>query len=173
MKKLLLVSLSAMLFLSAFFASSVSTANADESKILQFNTMVGVPRPYTGTTNAIRGVPGGGLPWVIDFASGKLSPDGKVDVLVKGLVLDPNDPEVIARGVGGTNPIPSFQAIVSCLSKDAGGNATTVNVSTGLFPADGEGNAHIQDTVALPQPCIAPIVFVASPTGAWFAATGY
>jgi len=26
--------------------------------------------------------------------------------------------------------------------------------------------------VGLPQPCIAPIVFVTSPTGAWFAATG-
>ncbi|HLO14069.1 MAG TPA: hypothetical protein VK206_04510 [Anaerolineales bacterium] len=179
MKKLLLVSLSAMLFLSAFFISSVSSANADESKVLQFNTMVGVPKPYTGATNAIRSVPGGGLPWVIDFASGKLSPDGDVNVLVKGLVLDPNDPDVIARGIGGTNPIANFKVLVSCLSKDSAGNPITVNVSTGLFPADAEGNAHIQDTVALPQPCIAPIIFVTSPatptntTGSWFAATGF
>jgi hypothetical protein len=173
MKKFFPVIVSAMLLLSTLFAGSVSRANADESKLLQFNTMVGVPRPYTGAANAIRGVPGGGLPWVIEFANGKVSPDGEVNVMVKGLVLDPSDPAVIEGGRGGTNPIPNFKVIVSCLSKDASGNPTTVNVSTGLFPADAEGNAHIQDTVALPQPCIAPIVFVTSPGGAWFASTGY
>ena len=31
----------------------------------------------------------------------------------------------------------------------------------------------ISDTIVLPQPCIAPIVFVTSPGGAWFAATGF
>lgn len=173
MKKFLLVSLSTMMFLSAFFAGSVSMASADESKLLQFNTMIGVPRPYTGGDNAIRGIPGGGLPWVIDFASGKVSPDGKVNIVVKGLVFDPNDPEVIARGIGGTNTVPSFKAIISCLSMDSAGAATIVNVSTELFPADAEGNAHIEDSINLPQPCIAPIVFVTSPGGAWFASTGY
>jgi hypothetical protein len=64
-------------------------------------------------------------------------------------------------------------AIVSCLSKDAGGNAITANVQTGLFPADTAGNSEIEDTVSLPEPCIAPIVFVTSPGGAWFAATGF
>lgn len=172
MKRPLLVCLSVMLFVSAFFAGSASSVSADESRLLQFNAMVGVPRPYTGAANAIRGVPGGGLPWVIEFGSGKLSPDGDLDILVKGLVIDPNDPAAIAAGRAGTNPSPSFMAIVSCLSKDASG-ATTVNVSTGLFPADAEGNARIKDTVTLPQPCIAPIVFVTSANGAWFAATGY
>lgn len=172
MKKFLLVTVSALLLLSAFFAGSTSKAQADDSKLIQFNTMIGVPRPYTGPTNAIRGIPGGALPWVIEFANGKVRPDGKVDVLVKGLVLDPTDPAVIEGGRGGTNPIQNFKVIVSCLSKDANGDPTTVNVSTGLFPADAEGNAHIQDTVTLPQPCIAPIVFVTSPGGAWFASTG-
>jgi len=174
MKKFMLVTMIMILALSTFLlAGSVSTASADESKVLQFNTMIGVPRPYTGGTNAIRGVPGGGLPWVIEFGKGKLNPDGDLDVLVKGLVLDPNDPAVIAGGRGGTNPIPNFMAIVSCMSKDANGNAAIANVSTGLFPADTAGNAHIQDTVTLPQPCIAPIIFVTNPGGAWFAATGF
>lgn len=168
MKKLLLVTMSVITFFSAFFAGSVLIASADESKVLQFNTMVGVPRPYTGATNAIRGVPGGGLPWVIDFAKGKLSPDGDIDVMVKGLVIDPNEPSAVA----GTNPSPVFKAIVSCLSKDAGGSAVTVNVSTQAFPADTAGNAHIQDTIVLPEPCIAPIIFVTSNGGSWFAATG-
>jgi hypothetical protein len=174
MKKFFKGMLVAMLVLSIFFVSgSVSTASADESKVLEFNTMIGVPRPYTGGTNAIRGVPGGGLPWVIEFGKGKLSPDGNVDVLVKGLVFDPNDQAVIDRGIGGTNTIPNFKAIVSCLSKDADGNPITINVSTGLFPADVEGNAHIKDTVDLPQPCIAPIIFVANQGGSWFASTGF
>ena len=174
MKKFFTGMIATILLLSAFFAlGSVSTASADESKVLEFNTMIGVPRPFTGGTNAIRGVPGGGLPWVIDFGKGKLSPSGKVDVQVKGLVFDPNDQAVIDRGIGGTNTIPNFKAIVSCLSKDADGNTITVNVETGLFPADVGGNAHIKDTVDLPQPCIAPILFVTSPGGAWFASTGF
>ena len=96
-----------------------------------------------------------------------------------GLVLDPNDPDV-PPAIAGTNPVPNFKAIVSCMSKDATtGAANTVNVSTDVFPADTAGNSMISDTVDLPQPCIAPIVFVTSPattsvpTGAWFAATGF
>jgi hypothetical protein len=169
MKRLLPAFAAAILVLSGFFAGSVSSANADESKVLQFNTMVGVPRPYTGSANVIRGVPGGGLPWVIEFARGKLSPNGDVDVLVKGLVIDPNEPAAIA----GTNPSPVFKVIVSCLSKDASGAAVTVNVSTQNFPADSAGNAHIKETVSLPEPCIAPIIFVTSGGGSWFAATGF
>ena len=173
MKKIFLVSLVMVLALSMFSASGVSRASADESKLLEFNSMVGVPRPYTGAANAIRGVPGGGLPWVIEFGKGKISPEGNVDVLVKGLVIDPNDPAAIAAGRGGTNPSPTFKVVVSCLSKDGSGAPTMVNVSTALFPADAEGNAHIKDSVALPSPCIAPIVFVTSAGGAWFASTGY
>jgi hypothetical protein len=142
-------------------------------KILEFDTMVGIPRPYTGDTNAIRGVPGGGLPWVVDSANGELGVEGRLEVEVEGLVIDPADPNAIAAGVAGTNPVPNFMAIVSCLSKDAGGNAITANVQTGLFPADTAGNSEIEDTVSLPEPCIAPIVFVTSPGGAWFAATGF
>jgi hypothetical protein len=174
MKKFIGTGLTLILVISTLlFAGSVNRASADESKVLEFNTMIGVPRPYTGATNAIRGIPGGGLPWVIAFGKGKLSPDGSVNVLVKGLVIDPNDPAAIAAGRAGTNPSPSFKVMVSCLSKDANGTVITVNVSTGLFPADAEGNAQINDSVSLPSPCIAPILFVTSPTGSWFASTGY
>jgi len=174
MNKFFTGTIATILTLTVFFASgSVSKANADESKVLEFNTMIGVPRPFTGGTNAIRDIPGGGLPWVIGFGKGKLSPDGNLDVLVKGLVFDPNDQAVIDRGIGGTNTVPNFKVIVSCLSKDADGNVITVNVETGLFPADEGGNAHIKDIVDLSQPCIAPIIFVTSPGGAWFASTGF
>jgi hypothetical protein len=175
MKKLFLVSLVLFMVLSTFaVAASVSTsAAADQPTILEFNTMTGVPRPYTGATNPIRNLSGGGLPWVIKFAQGELKANGKLEVTVRGLVLDPKDPDVIARGIGGTNPSPTFMAIVSCLSKDTGGNPVTTNVSTAQFPASKTGNAKIEASIQLPKPCIAPIIFITSPTGAWFAANGF
>ena len=141
--------------------------------------MTGVPRPYTGGTNAIRGVSGGGVPWVVYSAEGELTASGKLKVTVRGLVIDPNDAVAISRGLAGTNPSPTFKAIVSCLSKDMAGNPTTVNVSTDAFSATtglasaGGGNADIEAMVSLPMPCIAPIIFVTSGGGSWFAATGF
>ena len=163
MKKYTLIVLVMVLALSAFFlGGSFTQATAKEPKILEFSTMVGVPRPYTGAANAIRGVPGGGLPWkIVGSAEGELKANGKLEITVRGLVLVST----------GTNPIANFKAIVSCLSNPSGA-ATTVNVSTGLFPADLAGNSKIEATLSLPSPCIAPIIFVTSPGGAWFAATG-
>lgn len=148
-------------------------AGGREDKILKFDTMVGVPRPFTGMMNAIRGVAGGGLPWVIDKGVGELRTNGDIKVKVEGLVIDPNDPDAIERGLAGMNPAPFFKAIVSCLTKDETGNAVIMNVETGLFPADQGGDSEIRHNVDLPDPCIAPIVFVTSPGGAWFAATGF
>ncbi len=173
MKKVGFLSLAVLLIVSSVFLyGSVTPASAGNPTILEFNTMVGIPRPYTGSANPFRGINGGGLPWVISSVNGELKTDGKIEVNVRGLVIDPNDPEAIAAGRAGINPVPSFIAIVSCLSKDANGDATTVNLQTGPFPATTNGNSKIEGAVSLPQPCIAPIVFVASPGGAWFAATG-
>ncbi len=173
MKKFLFLSLVAALIVSSlWFSLGASSVAASASTITEFNTMVGVPRPYTGSTNAIRGINGGGLPWVISSAHGELHGNGSIEVKVAGLVIDPTDPAAITAGVAGKNPVPAFKAVVSCLSKDASGAAITVNVSTRTFPATSTGNASIEDTVALPHPCIAPSIFVTSPGGAWFAATG-
>jgi len=146
-----------------------ATGLADD-KILSFDTMTGVVRPFTGATNAIRGVPGGGIPWTLAEAKGELRTDGRIRVRVRGLVL--------AEGArAGTNPIAEFKAIVSCLTPAVDGTgalvASIVNRSTNTFPASPEGDSEIEDVVSLPAPCIAPIVFVTSPTGAWFSATGF
>jgi hypothetical protein len=162
----------ALALVGVFGGFQGATASAGGHVVLKFDKMVGVPRPYTDRVNAIRGIPGGGLPWVIGEARGELKQSGELKVEVEGLVFDPNDQAVIDRGIGGTNTVPNFKAIVSCLSKDAAGNAVSMKVETGLFPADAAGNAEIEAKVDLPRPCIAPIIFVASPGGAWFAATG-
>ena len=173
MKKFFIVSLASLFLVSAILlAGRTPDVSASGATVLEFNNLAGVSRPYTGSVNPLRGINGGGLPWVVRMAEGELKSNGKLEIEVFGLVIDPNDPTAIARGVAGTNPSTSFKAVVSCLSKDAAGNPTTVNVSTGLFPADAMGNSVIEETIMLPKPCIAPIVFVTSPTGAWFAATG-
>ena len=130
--------------------------------ILEFNTMFPVTGPYVGTTNPIRGVSGGGIPWLISEAHGGLLSNGRIGVEVKGLVLATTQ----------TNPITDFRTVVSCQSIDSTGNPSVVNVSTNDFPASSTGDAEIEDTVELPNPCIAPIVFVTSPTLRWFAVTG-
>ena len=142
------------------------------STVLKFSTMTPVTGPFVGPANPVRGVAGGGLPWVLTSASGSLKRDGHLMVRVRGLVLARQAP--VPANLQGTNPFPDFRALVSCQSIGAGNTATVVNVSTGDFKADTHGDSRIDARVTLPRPCIAPIVFVTGPTGTdvWFAVTG-
>jgi hypothetical protein len=164
-----------LMVLGMFLALPTTQVQADTLSILRFGTMVGVPKAFTAGQNPIRGINGGGLPWVISGAQGSLSASGKLSVRVTGLVLDPKDPTVISNGLAGQNPSASFRAIVSCQTADGG----VMNVMTDPFPAktglasEGGGNARVVTTVTLPKPCIAPIIFITNPAGAWFAATGF
>lgn len=169
MKKAFYWFLAAALLLGGLFISgNWATAAAREQKILEFGTMVGVPQALTGTQNPIRGVNGGGLPWMIGSGSGELSASGHLEIKVQGLVFaaGPNT---------GSNTVASFRGLVSCLKSDG----SVQNVTTDPFPATlgpasaGGGNAKIEANLSLPQPCIAPIIFVTSPGGSWFATTGF
>ncbi len=172
MKKLsfLAVMVLALTLVSTFALAGRSLASDGkaEATVLKFNTMAGVQKPYTGNTNPIRGINGGGFSWVLSKAEGKLMANGELEVQVRGLVLGNDAPDAVR----GTNPVPLFKAVVSCQTIDAG-LAVTRNVSTKAFPATKTGNAEIEDTIELPSPCIAPIIFVVHGTaGVWFAATG-
>jgi hypothetical protein len=151
-------------------------SRGESERTVTFRRLMGVPRPYTGPANAIRGIGGGGLPWVVARGSARLDADGTLHAQVEGLVFDPADAAVQARGVGGTNTVAQLEAIVSCLSVQDGA-AVTVNVASAPVPFSlgaataGGGDAEIEETLALPSPCLAPIVFLASPAGAWFAAS--
>lgn len=144
---------------------TAGAAQTDESTVLEFASMAPVMGPFVGTANPIRGVSGGGLPWRISTGQGELRSDGELEVHVRGLVL-------AAGPLAGTNPISSFRAIVSCQSIDGTGNPSVVNISTDNFPATSTGDSDIEATIEVPSPCFAPIVFVTSPTGRWFAITG-
>jgi hypothetical protein len=100
--------------------------------------------------------------------SGGLRAGGHLKIKVRGLVF-------AAGPNAGSNTVPSFRGLVSCLQSDGSiDNILTNSALASLGPAsEGGGDADIDAQVNLPQPCIAPIVFVTSPTGAWFAATGF
>jgi hypothetical protein len=131
-------------------------ADAGGNQFFEFDSMTPVTGSAVGTVND-RGIKGGGLPWVITSAHGWVHSDGHVDVHVKGLII-------VVPPINGSNPVPFFKATVSCITPNG-----VKNVSTGNFEASSTGDAEINDTVALPANCSKPIVFVASPGGAWFA----
>jgi hypothetical protein len=162
MKRLvLLLTLLTIVALGAVFGA---TASGNSAKVLKFDRMAPVVVPFTGTTNPIRGIGGGGVPWSIESGTGFLRADGRLHIEVKGLIIP-------ARG---NNPISAFRGVVNCLTPDSPTNG--VNLLTDPFPATMTGDAEIDATVDLPDTCVAPIVFVTngtgSPPGAWFATTG-
>jgi|SRR5579863_350445 len=136
-------------------------------EVLRFGTMTAVSGPYVGAENPIRGLSGGGVPWAVSEARGELRENGKLRVQVRGLVL-------AAGPLAGTNPAATFRAVVSCQSIDPTGNPAVVNITSADFPATPAGNGQIEATLAgVPNPCFAPIIFVTSTTGHWFAVTGF
>ena len=149
--------------------AGISFASGKDHTVYRADVMVGVSAPYTGATNPIRGINGGGAPWVIADADVRLRQSGRVDLEIEGLVIDPNFPN---PAIAGKNPVANQKVIVSCLSKDAAGAPSTVNASSETFTVDPTGNADVSVHVDLPSPCFAPIVFVASAGGSWFAASG-
>jgi len=137
--------------------------------ILAFETMYGVDGPFVGDANPVRGVAGDESPWGIDHVFGTLDTDGNLVIVVRGLVFTDNpDPSLI-----GKNDEAQFRGLVSCLTED--GNAVKEsNVMTEGFPATPTGDSVIHAKVALPNPCVAPIVMVlAGSEVKWFAMTGF
>jgi hypothetical protein len=139
-------------------------AGSNDSRVLEFSTMTPVVSPFTGSTNPVRGINGGGVPWRLDSAKGELGADGRLEIKVEGLVI----------AATGVNPISAFRGVVNCLTPAS--PTTGVNLVTDPAPATTAGDATIEANLALPTPCIAPIVFVTNgtvaPPGAWFATSG-
>jgi hypothetical protein len=69
--------------------------------VLEFGSMAPLVAPFTGTTNPIRGIRGGGVPWQIDSGKGELSTGGKLEIEVEGLVI-------VATGA---NPVSALRGV--------------------------------------------------------------
>ncbi|HEY4751639.1 MAG TPA: hypothetical protein VIH37_00025 [Candidatus Limnocylindrales bacterium] len=135
---------------------ATSAATADPGTKLLDASLTGIP---TGGL-VISGVPGGGIPWRLDRGDARLFADGRLQVSVQHLVL-------AAGPLAGTNPVPTGRAIVAC--------SGAALVMTDVVPFSPDGNAMVDAQVALPSPCLAPVVFFAGQTAAgprWFAVSG-
>ena len=140
--------------------------------LLAFGEMFGVDGAFVGDTNPVDDIPGDELPWEIAFARGRLGTDGDLRLAVKGVVFK-DDPSVPPE-LRGINDETEFRAAVSCLTEDGGGGVVRQNVTTGGFPANEQGDSVIHAQLTLPDPCIAPAVFVlAGSEDKWFAVTGF
>lgn len=148
--------------------ASASDRNGGED-LFEFNRLTPVVPPFTGNTNPIRNLGGGGAPWQIMSGRAELDGSGRLEVRVRGLVL-------VATG---SNPIANMAAILSCQSIDPVTKAPSiVNLVAATAPVTAAGDGEFEGHVTLPSPCIAPIVFVAIPATAtaparWLAASGF
>ncbi len=160
----------------AFVAVPMMAGNPGGRPLFVVGSFAGVSGTFVGSANPLRGIPGGGFPWVIAEGHAKLDANGELDVEVQGLVIDPSNATAQARGIAGINPLKFFFATVSCLDSSGG----TTNVNSATFPATSTGNATIEQVVSLPGSCFAPILFVrgtntasSNPSGPWFAVSGF
>jgi len=162
------------LFVLATASNVLAKHNHPKTRdIITFQTMYGVDGPFIGETNAIRGVEGDEAPWTIKHnVRGKLDTKGHLKIHVHGLVF--TDDEIVPPEKRGTNDEPTFRGLVSCLTEE-GDSVVTKNVPTAEFPATiPSGDSDIDATIDLPNPCVAPIIFIlAGSEDKWFAVTGF
>ena len=104
----------------------------------------------------VAGVPSGGAPWKIAIGEAAVASNGKIEVVIRGLL--------ITGGGAGNNtvgPVTMVNASLVC--------GDVVAATTKAVPLSTAGNALIQDTVTIPSPCIAPALLIrvaATTTGA-------
>jgi hypothetical protein len=84
------------------------------------------------------------------------------------------DDDIVPPELRGTNDEPTFRALVSCTTELSETETGTANVVTYPFPATPDGDSTIDAFIELPNPCIAPIVFIlAGSEDKWFAVNGF
>jgi hypothetical protein len=151
------------------FATGLSmaafSAQADQALLQSKLT----PCPAGGAPNNIGDVNVCGFSWTLTDGLAQLSSGGRIQVKVRGLVL--NDPR-LPQFLGTPDGVHNVYATLIC-----GANADRVAVaSTGVFALDSHGNALIQDRITMPARCIAPAIVVREfdfPAQGWLAATGF
>ena len=122
--------------------------------------------PSQTTDPAIHGVAPGGLPWVLDRGSVRIGSDGRFRADIRGLVIP------VAHGTfpaGTAQPVTTVSASLYC------GVDTTAAATTSSVPISADGDARIDETVALPATCLGPVVLVHpnGGAGAYIAASGW
>lgn len=143
----------AALLASLAFGGTAVAAAGGNHKVLDA-PMIGLEVPRT----VVAGVTGAGHAWAIEHGNAKLFSDGRVLVNVEGLVLTPE----------GTNPVASGRAVVSCNGGVSDGDIVMSDPVPLSVP---DGDAHVNQWLTLPSPCLDPVVFFTNNAGNWFAVT--
>ena len=128
------------------------------------SSLLGVPAAFIKSTGVkVRGVGGGGAPWVVAEGEAELDSDGDLEVEVEGLLFTggPKD--------GTTGLVTMVAASLTCEG------TPNVVATTGLVPLSAAGDAEIEENVALPSSCVGPIILIRANTitGPWIAASGF
>lgn len=146
--------------------ASTSSRGVEGAKrgILLRSSLIGRPADPTLAV-AIRGVQPGAAPWALDRGETRITAAGRLSLEVEGLLITGTH-----TGLDGTTgPVTDVVAALTCE-----GTTPTI-VSTAPVPLSPEGDAEIEQQIALPGTCLAPIVLVRanSSSGPWIAATGF
>ena len=142
------------------------------ARILEFDSMYAVDGPFTSPANKINGVSGDDLPWELESAQGVLLADGHIEVHVRGLVFAHDDE--VPPHLQGKNDERTFRVLLSCITEDGTHKTRQVEEFSREFEASEDGNADLDGEIDLPNPCVAPVLFImAGSEDRWFAVTGF
>src|SRR5215469_13680173 len=148
---------------AAASASSSQSANTTTEDGSHAFTSALVPDLGPTVEPTIGGIAPGGFPWVLTEGHATLTQSGRLEASVEGLLFGPGAPPPLP---GTTGPLPPVFASVACA------NGPVISTSAVTFSPD--GNAHINQQVALPAQCVGPIVLIRASFdgGPWIAASG-
>jgi hypothetical protein len=120
--------------------------------------------PSVPTDPMLHGNTAGGAPWVLKFGGARIRDNGRVDVVIHGLVIP------VAPGNGTPGPVTTVSASLYCGADSAPAVATTASV-----PISTAGDARVRGQFTLPAKCLAPTVLI-HPNGSsttYIAASGF
>ena len=167
------IQLSLGLALLAVALISAVKPGGTRDRILDFDTMYAVDGPFTSPANTINGVRGDDLPWELESASGSLLSDGHLELHVRGLVFA--DDDEVPPELQGKNDERTFRVLLSCITEKEGQHKTEqARVFSRDFPASEDGDGDFDGEIEVPNPCVAPVLFImAGSEDRWFAVTGF
>jgi hypothetical protein len=120
--------------------------------------------PSVPADPTLHGNVAGGAPWVLKFGDARIRDNGRVDVVIRGLVIP------VAPGNGTPGPVTMVSASLYC-----GADSTPAVGTTPSVPISTAGNARIRGQFTLPAKCLAPTVLI-HPNGSattYIAASGF
>jgi hypothetical protein len=135
-----------------------------------FNFHSSLAGSYPGIT--IAGVPSGGAPWTVSSGHVSISPKGKLNVSVKGLLIYGTG----TSADGTVGPVTKVLASLVCSTS----SGPSIVADSSAVSLSSMGNANIDQGIAIPSTCFAPqvLLVIAATTsgpvsnGPWIAATG-